>query len=40
MDRMEQQLGKMALRSELLELKTRVDSLQDQVRALESRLAE
>ena len=40
MDRLEQQLGKLALRSELLDLKARVDALQDQVRLLESRLVE
>jgi predicted nucleic acid-binding Zn-ribbon protein len=38
MDRVEQQLSKMALRSELLDLKARVDGLQEQVRTLEARL--
>ena len=34
----EERLDKMALRSELLELKARVDALQEQVRTLEARL--
>jgi polyhydroxyalkanoate synthesis regulator phasin len=38
MTAVEQKLEKVALRSELLELKTRVDGLQEQVRALEGRL--
>jgi polyhydroxyalkanoate synthesis regulator phasin len=38
-ERMER-LDKMALRSELLELKARVDGLQEQVRTLEGRLEE
>jgi polyhydroxyalkanoate synthesis regulator phasin len=40
MERVEQHLGKLALRSELLELKARVDGLQEQVRTLEARLDE
>ncbi len=35
----EQRLDKMALKSELLDLKARVDGLQAQVRALEERLS-
>lgn len=38
MDRLEQRIDKMALRSELVELKARVDGLQEQVRMLEGRL--
>jgi len=34
----EARLDKMALKSELVELKTRVDGLQEQVRTLEERL--
>jgi polyhydroxyalkanoate synthesis regulator phasin len=34
----EQRLDTMALRSELLELKSRVDGLHEQVRSLEARL--
>jgi polyhydroxyalkanoate synthesis regulator phasin len=37
-DRVEARLDKMAFRSELLELKTRVDDLQGQVRKLETPL--
>jgi len=40
LDRIEQRLDKTALRSELLELKGRLDTLQEQVRALEARLDE
>ena len=38
LDVVEKKLDKMALRSELLELKARVDGLQEQVRTLEARL--
>jgi len=40
LERVEQKLDKAALRSELLELKTPVDGLQLQVRAIEERLGE
>jgi chromosome segregation ATPase len=37
-DQLDRRLDKMALRSELVELKARVDGLQEQVRILEARL--
>jgi len=40
LDRLEQQLDKIALRSEFLEQKTRVEGLQQQVQALEAHLEE
>ena len=40
LERLEQPMDKVALRSELLELKARVDSLQGQVRTIEARLEE
>ena len=38
LDAVEKRLDKMALKSELLDLRARVDGLQEQVRALEGRL--
>ena len=40
LDRIDQRVEKLMLRSDLLELKARVDGLQEQVRTLEARLEE